>query len=49
MREKSITGKYIGNAIGYCHCKLTSINVSPSGANGLRSTMMMRGEEKKGM
>lgn len=20
MREKSITGKYIGNAIGYCHC-----------------------------
>ena len=21
MREKSITGKYIGNAIGYCHCK----------------------------
>lgn len=22
MREKSITGKYIGNAIGYCHCRL---------------------------
>lgn len=21
-REKSITGKYIGNAIGYCHCSL---------------------------
>lgn len=21
MREKSITGKYIGNAIAYCHCK----------------------------
>ena len=21
MREKAITGKYIGNAIGYCHCK----------------------------
>lgn len=21
MREKSITGKYIGDAIGYCHCK----------------------------
>lgn len=20
MREKAINGKYIGNAIGYCHC-----------------------------
>lgn len=60
MREKSITGKYIGNAIGYCHCKAHTgalnkelaykhKNVLLSGANGLRSTMMRRGEEKKGM
>lgn len=21
MREKDINGKYIGNAIGYCHCE----------------------------
>ena len=21
MREKSITGKWISNAIGYCHCE----------------------------
>lgn len=21
MREKDINGKYIGNAIGFCHCK----------------------------